>query len=230
VPTYAVFHTGATSMPLGSTVVDPRRVAPLGLDETIAPTRGLDPVFVAGLLSAYLTHERCGLHLYRSVAERTHNPMLKAKYEEFGDQTADHVAILEELIARMGGDPGYVSPAARQTEKMDVSMQEATFLLGGSVDLMTQEMGMLEAVFLAETLCHHNWQALAQLAEHVPEGDGRDALRAAVAQVEAQEDEHLEWAQRTRARLTLAQAQSSAMSGVGLAMEEAVARIRGWLS
>jgi demethoxyubiquinone hydroxylase (CLK1/Coq7/Cat5 family) len=230
VPTYASFHTGATSTPLGSTCVDPRRVAPPGLDESIGPLRGLDPVFVAGLLSAYLAHERCGLHLYRSVAGRTHNPVLAEKYREFGDQTADHVAVLEELIARMGGDPGYVSPAARLTEKMNASMLESTFLLGGSADLMSQEMAMLEAVFLAETLCHHNWQALAQLSGHVPEGEGREALEAAVRQVESQEDEHLDWAQRTRARLTLVQAQSSPLAGAGLAVEEVAARIRGWLS
>jgi demethoxyubiquinone hydroxylase (CLK1/Coq7/Cat5 family) len=230
VPTSAAFHTGATSMSLDSTCVDPRRVAPPGLDASIGPLRGLDPVFVAGLLSACLAHERCGLHLYRSVQARTHNPVLAEKYREFGEQTADHVAILEELIARMGGDPGYVSPAARFTEKMDAALLESTFLLGGSADLMTQEMAMLEAVFLAETLCHHNWQGLAQLAAHVPEGEGRDALEGAVRQVESQEDEHLDWAQRTRSRLTLAQAQSSPLAGAGLAAEQVVARIRGWLS
>jgi demethoxyubiquinone hydroxylase (CLK1/Coq7/Cat5 family) len=229
-PTYAAFHTAATSTPIGSTCVDPRRIAPLGLDETIAPLQGLDPVFVAGMLSSFLAHERCGLHLYRSVATRSHNPMLVEKYREFGDQTADHVAILEELTAELGGDPGYVSPAARQTEKMNTAMLEATFLLGGSVDLMTQETGMLEAVFLAETLCHHNWQALSQLAEHMPDGPGRDAVTAAVRQVESQEDEHLDWAQRTRARLALVQAQSSGTAAIGLAVEETIARIRGWFS
>src|SRR5690242_14624776 len=63
---------------------------------------GLNGPFVADVLSAMLTHERCGTHLYRAVAARANNPMLKGKYEEFGKETARHVDILEELITRMG--------------------------------------------------------------------------------------------------------------------------------
>src|SRR3546814_13386017 len=74
---------------------------------------GANAAFVADLLSACLAHERCGTHLYRSVAGRTNNAILKAKYEEFGDETLRHVGILEELVASLGGNPSYVSPLAR---------------------------------------------------------------------------------------------------------------------
>ncbi len=45
-----------------------------------------------------LTHERCGRHLYRSCESRSNNPVLQAKYREFGEQTERHVEILEGLI------------------------------------------------------------------------------------------------------------------------------------
>ncbi len=61
--------------------------------------------FIADLLSAMLTHERCGRHLYRSVAERTNNPILEARYREFGEETERHAAILEDLVTALGGRP-----------------------------------------------------------------------------------------------------------------------------
>jgi hypothetical protein len=40
----------------------------------------------------------------------------------FGDETTEHVETLEGLIAGLGGDPGYISPAARATEKAGISL------------------------------------------------------------------------------------------------------------
>lgn len=91
-------------------------------DEVLASTlavEGVNAAFVADLLSAFLTHERCGVHLYKSVAGRTNNPVLKAKYEEFGHETQRHVEILEQLITSAGGNPCYVSPLARAVEGAD---------------------------------------------------------------------------------------------------------------
>src|SRR4051812_42958877 len=91
-------ETGGKSKPSDVVRVDPRAaidgdaLAP-GLAQT-----GLNAGFIADLLSGMLTHERCGVHLYRSVAERTNNPMLKRKYEEFGKETLEHVTIFEGLI------------------------------------------------------------------------------------------------------------------------------------
>jgi hypothetical protein len=45
-------------------------------------------------------------------------------------EIVDGVEVLEELIAELGGDPGYVSPAARATEKAGSALLESTFLLG----------------------------------------------------------------------------------------------------
>jgi rubrerythrin len=124
--------TGATTKASAVVYVPPdRQVSDSQLTEQL-PDNGLNMAFVADILSAVLAHERCGRHLYRSVAGRTANPVLKAKYEQFGQETERHAAVLEQLISQMGGDPMYVSPAARAVEASDTRLVETTFLLGGS--------------------------------------------------------------------------------------------------
>lgn len=110
---------------------------------------GMNAAFVADLLSAYLTHERCGTHLYKSVAGRTNNPVLKSKYEEFGEETQRHVTILEQLIVSTGGNPTYVSPMARAVEAADSHALMSTYLGSGGLDPMAAELAMLDVVFMA---------------------------------------------------------------------------------
>ena len=205
------------------TVTDDDLAGQLGL-------KGVNGAFIADFLSACLTHERCGTHLYRSCAGRTANPVLQARYQEFGLQTARHVEVLEELIQASGGNPSYVSPLARAVEAADSKALEATYLGSGGIDVMAAEMAMLDAVFMAETVDHANWEALGQLAEMLPDGDMKQALSAAVAEVEEQEDEHLSWARDTRARLTMLQASSSTLTKAAAKGEELVSQVKSWFS
>lgn len=191
---------------------------------------GVNGAFVADPLSAALTHERCGTHLYRSVAGRTANPVLRARYEEFGRETERHVELLEDAIAAIGGDPQYVSPIARAVQGMDTSLLESTFRLDGTADVMVREMVMLDAVLLAETTDHANWANLAQLCEDLPDGEVREVLSRAVREVGPQEDEHLRWASDTKAKMTRLQASSPTMAKVGAKAEEMVATVKEWFS
>jgi ferritin-like metal-binding protein YciE len=224
IPTAA---TGARSKPEDMTYVDPAHTMRPDEDEAFLANTGLNGPFVADLLSDMLAHERCGAQLYRSVADRTNNPVLRQRYKHFGNETVEHVETLEGVIAGLGGDPGYVSPAARVTEKAGIGLLESTFLLAGSVDLMTQELVMLDAVLLAEAKDHANWSCLAGMVDDLPAGDVRDAFLAAVDEVEVQEDEHLRWAQDMRCRMISLQATSGPTSSMGLKGEEMVARIKG---
>jgi hypothetical protein len=222
--------SGALSEPMSMTHVDPARLLLPSEKESILAGSGLNGPFVMDLLSDMTAHERGGVALYRSVGGRTNNPVLKQRYEHFEHQTVEHVDALETLVSRLGGDPGYVSPAARATERAGLSLIESTFLLGGSVDLMTQELVMLDAVLLAEAKDHANWSGLSQLVDEFPEGELRDAVRAAVDQVEPEEDEHLTWAQDMRTKLISAQAKSGAMQSTAAKVEEMMARVQGLFS
>jgi rubrerythrin len=218
--------TGARSIPQDMTLVDPVRTMSPDEQQSFLAGTDLNGPFVADLLSDMLAHERAGAMLYRSVAERTHNPLLQRKYRSFGEETLEHVGILEDLIDALGGDPGYVSPAARATTKSGLGLLESTFLLSGSVDLMTQELVMLDAVLLAEAKDHANWECLSSLTDNLPTGDVRAAFEGAVGQVVPQEDEHLGWAQDMRCRMISMQAQSGAMQAMGAKAEELMARIK----
>lgn len=225
-PTY---DTGALTMPTDMVAVLPERT--ITDDMFDAPKErlgGLNATFVFGQLSMILQHERCGTHLYRSVAERTHNPMLKRRYEEFGSQTERHAELLEELIAAMGGSPQYVSPAARAIEKADAGLLESTYLASGAIDVMTAEATMLNAVLIAESVDHANWQYLAQVCQELPAGELRDRMERIVHEVEEQEDEHLTWATDMRQKMTMLETKSSAMATIGMKTEEMVARIKDW--
>jgi rubrerythrin len=205
-----------------------------GLDDQMLaselPDHGLNTVFVADFLSAVVAHERAGRHLYRSVAGRTLNPLLRSKYEDFGRETERHVEILEQLIADIGGDPQYVSPAARGTVAAGKKIVESTFGLSGSVDVMTAEMMMLDAVLLAESIDHANWTAMAELADDLPRGDVKQAFRDAVAEVLEDEDEHLDWAREMRTRMIVLQANHETATAVAAEAEELAERVRTWFS
>lgn len=204
--------TGGTAKPAGLLYIEPQlQVVDAGSSTALSET-GLEAGFTADLLSACLAHERCGVHLYRSVAARTTSDDLRARYERFGEETAEHVRILEELIEGAGGDAQYVSPSARATEKAGAGLVESTYMVAGSVDPVTVEVAMLEAVMLAEAKDHSNWELLATLATRMTDGPVRQTFESATADVLAEEEEHLSWARDTRAAMLLALAGGEAES------------------
>jgi rubrerythrin len=196
--------TGGKTMPMGMTVVSPDCQMTGDELSTFADEAKVNSIFFANLLSSFAAHERCGLHLYRSVARMTQIEAWRVKYEEFGKETENHIEILSDLIEEMGGDSMYVSPSARMTEFMDTKLMEP-ILLAGSVDQITQELTCLEAVLLAESKCHSNWELLKALVEKLPDSSPREAIQKAIEQVGDQEDEHIRWARTTWEQTLLGQ-------------------------
>src|SRR3954447_14767975 len=218
--------TGARSMPVNMTQVPPEAQMSPEAMQALAPDAGLNAAFVSDLLSAFLAHEQCGVHLYRTVAGATANPMLEARYRAFLGETERHVEILTALITELGGDPMYVSPSARLVHSMNTHMVAGMVLAAGSADELPREMAMLEAVLLAETKDHANWSFLAVLCDELKDGSARDALRRAVDEVEDEEDEHVQWARRTWQRMTMMQATSSTMMKITDFAEKAFATVK----
>jgi len=223
--------TGGRTMPLSMTCVQPdRAVSPAELSEQTRLGGDLNVPFVAGTLSAFLAHERAGAALYRVAAGHSENPMLTTKYHEFAGETVEHIGIYEQLITDLGGDPHYVSPAARITEQLGAKLLEGPVLLAGSVDLVTLETAFLEAVLVAEHKCRDNWILLARLGEMLPDQTARSTVAAAVARVRPQEDEHAHWAADTWLELAVTNATSPAASaGMGV-LERAAHKVKDALT
>jgi|SRR5215217_8770196 rubrerythrin len=224
------FATGGRTMPLSMTVTEPIRACSGDqLEASMLLGSGLNVPFIAGTLSGFLAHERAGANLYRVAAEHSENPMLVAKYGEFGRETVEHIAIYEQLISDLGGDPHYVSPAARMVEQQGAKLLEAPVLLAGSVDLVSLETAFLEAVVIAEHKCHDNWVLLATLADSLPD-DAALIVRAAVEKVEPQEDEHIRWATDTWLQLATTNAEHPAANAALGLVERAAHKIKDALS
>jgi hypothetical protein len=144
--------TGGRTMPISMTVTEPARACTEEqLEHAMFPGAGLNVAFIAGTLSGFLAHERAGACLYRVAREHSDNPMLTGKYEEFGRETIEHIAIYEELVTDLGGDPHYVSPAARMIEQQGAKLLEGPVSLAGSVGLVSLETAFLEAVVSPST-------------------------------------------------------------------------------
>jgi hypothetical protein len=223
--------TGGRTMATAMVVCRPERaVTGAMLTEQMPAADGLNVPFIAGTLSAFLAHERAGAALYAVAAEHSQNPMLVAKYEEFGAETIAHIAIYQRLIADLGGDPHYVSPAARMTEQMGAKLLEGPVSLAGSVDLLTLETAFLEAVVTAEHKCHDNWLIVAKLGEILPDEPARQLVRDAVATVAPQEVEHVRWASDTLSELTLQNSAHPLATGAMGVIERAAHKVKDALS
>jgi len=214
-------------MPLSMVVCEPKHAVTAEiLSEQLLAGSGLNVPFIAGTLSAFLAHERAGATLYRVAAEHSENPMLVEKYDEFGRETAEHIAIYQQLITDLGGDPHYVSPAARMTEQLGQKLLEAPVSLAGSVDLLSLETAFLEAVVFAEHKCHDNWILLSQLGEMLPDERHRQLVRDAVGAVEPQEDEHIRWATDTFLQLAAQNAAHPAATGATRLLGRAAHKVK----
>ena len=203
-PTVITKATAGRTWPIGQTVTAPETVLTADEAAAFAPDSGLDGFYFVDVLSAFLGHERDGVHLYRTVAGLTSHPDLRRAFEEFGAETAQHVEIYE-LVVALGGDPSYVSPAARLNEFQNSKVLEG-LLLSSSVDVPTFDLALVDAVAVAEAKCHGNWMFLAGLVEELPESPVREAIAAAVGQVMEQEEKHYGWASTTRNELLRAMA------------------------
>jgi len=153
-------------------------------------------------LSEFLMVEQGGFQLYTVLAERTQLPELRARYEEFGMETSRHREILASMIAKLGGDPGYVSPLARVAQIRGDQLLNV-MLLADSLSPDEIEAVGLDSVLLAESKDHADWQLLSQLIQNIPEGPDKASMVAAVEEVEAQEDTHLGWASEQAANLAV---------------------------
>jgi len=93
---------GAMTMPIGNTKVAPEcEMSILDLRD-FAKGQSLNGLLLANLMSAFLSHERCGVHLYRTAAGLTQFPEWQEKYIEFGEQTENHILVLTELTTQLG--------------------------------------------------------------------------------------------------------------------------------
>jgi rubrerythrin len=145
---------------------------------------------VEALVLQSLEHEMGGVKVYETALACAVNDDLKEEWQRYLDQTRTHVTVLEEVCAAMKLDPGKQTPGRNIVRTVGQALVESMKLAKAAGDPQAAEVAACEAVVLAETKDHLNWELLGKCAEHLP-GAQADALKSAYDTIEDQEDEHL---------------------------------------
>jgi rubrerythrin len=142
------------------------------------------------LLLQSLEHERGGVLVYQTALECVINEDLKQEWTEYLSQTRRHVEVLSDTCAALGLDPGEMTPGCKVVHHTGKSLVMAMKMALAEGDALAAELVACECVVLAETKDHADWQLIGQCAKGLT-GEAAALLKAAHAEIEGQEDEHL---------------------------------------
>jgi ferritin-like metal-binding protein YciE len=142
------------------------------------------------LILQSLEHEKGGVLVYETALQCVINEDLREEWQKYLEETHNHVSVMTQVCSELGLDPETPSPGRTIVQKLGLSlvaaMQEA--LAEGPPE--AAQLVACECVVLAETKDHLDWELMAKCAEKAG-GEKGKALKAAVEEVEEQEDEHL---------------------------------------
>jgi len=142
------------------------------------------------LLYQALETEMGGTKVYETALRCVQNEELKEEWEEYLEQTQQHVQVVLGIFNTFGLDPEAETPGravVRHIGEALVSAMEKALEAGPPE---AAELVAAECVVEAETKDHLNWE-LIDVASKALKGDEAKALKEAYAEVEEQEDEHL---------------------------------------
>jgi len=142
------------------------------------------------LLFQALQTEMGGVEVYRAALRCVLNEELKEEWEEYLEQTEQHVEIVREMITKLGLDPETETPGRAVVRHIGDSLVKAMEMALESGPPEAAELVAAECIVLAETKDHLDWELIGMLAGKA-KGEVAQALRDAYKQVEDQEDEHL---------------------------------------
>ena len=142
------------------------------------------------LLYQALETELGGVQIYTAAVECAVNDDLKKEWQEYLEQTENHVRVVEELFAELGLDTSTETPGRGVVRHIGESLLKAMELAKSSGDPKAAELVAAECVTLAETKDHLNWELIGECAKKAT-GSEAKALKKAHDEVEIEEDEHL---------------------------------------
>jgi len=142
------------------------------------------------LLYEALETELGGVQVYQTALRCAQNEELKEEWEEYLEQTENHVEIVQRVFERIGLDPEAETPGRKVVRHIGQSLVRAMEMALEASEPAAAELVACECVVLAETKDHLNWELIGELKGKAREEMGR-ALKEAHDEVEEQEDEHL---------------------------------------
>ena len=142
------------------------------------------------LLYQALETELGGVQIYTTALQCAINEELKEEWEEYLEQTQNHVEIVRETMETLGLDPETETPGRKVVRHIGESLVQAMQMALQAGEPAAAQLVAAECVTLAETKDHLNWELIGEVAKKA-KGEEAKALKAAHEEVEDQEDEHL---------------------------------------
>jgi len=142
------------------------------------------------LLYQALETELGGVQVYTTALRCAQNEELKEEWEEYLEQTENHVEILRSVFERSGLDPEAESPGRKVVRHIGESLVKAMEMALEAGDPSAAELVACECIVHAETKDHLNWELIGALKGKAHDEMGR-ALKEAHDEIEEEEDEHL---------------------------------------
>jgi rubrerythrin len=142
------------------------------------------------LLYEALETEQGGIQVYETAIRCAVNEELKQEWTEYLEQTRNHEKILRRVFEQLQMNPETETPGRRVVRHIGQSLGKAMemALKAGNPD--AAQIVAAECVVEAETKDHLNWELLGQYAEKA-KGSETKVIKAAVEEVEEEEDKHL---------------------------------------
>ena len=142
------------------------------------------------LLYQALETELGGVQVYQTALRCALNDELKEEWEEYLEQTEEHVEVLRNVFEQVGLDPEAETSGRKVVRHIGESLVQAMEMALEAGEPAAAELVACECVVHAETKDHLNWELIGVLKGTARDAMGR-ALKEAYAEVEEQEDEHL---------------------------------------
>ena len=145
---------------------------------------------VRELLYQALETELGGVQVYTTALRCAENEDLKEEWEEYLEQTKNHVTIMEDVLTKLDLDLNEETPGRKVVRTIGEALVDTMEMALAEGKPAAAQLVACEAVVLAETKDHQNWHLIGEVAKKV-KGEVAKILKAAHDQVEDEEDEHL---------------------------------------
>lgn len=144
---------------------------------------------VRNLLYEALETELGGVQVYTTALRCVENEDLKEEWEEYLEQTQNHVKVVEDVLMKLDLDPNEETPGRKVVRHIGESLVQAMEMALAEGEPGQAQLVAAEAVIHAETKDHQNWHLIGEVSKKV-KGEVAKILKEAYEEVEHEEDEH----------------------------------------
>lgn len=141
------------------------------------------------LLYQALETEIGGVQVYTTALRCVENDDLKEEWEEYLEQTKNHVTIMEDVLTKLELDPNEETPGRKVVRSIGEALVNSMEMALAEGQPGAAQLVAAEAVVLAETKDHQNWHLIGEVSKKV-KGEIAQVLKEAYDEVEHEEDEH----------------------------------------